>query len=336
MILWSFSPFFDFYLNFKVIFWLISLLKSQKRGVFWSTGPVSWRGEAVMWRGGDVARGTTSECDVALRPHGRAADGPRGAWVTRVHVSYILYNIHIISLLLELANLSHLIPYSYASFPFIFSVWDYVPTWFLPCRTRGGTIGVKSSRLWSQGIDRVDPSPRNRHIKHVLQMGSKGIWSDDLLDAMWRHEKCWIFIKSRLRKIAIGPLTYLKINWTVQTLRRRTPWSRCDRAAIGERTWWNRLYDERTTINKRSGPRSWPDRGPIVARSRPDRGPIVVKNDGYSSAKLTPIYRGIEATTSPQGTAPTKPWISLHDCVNCQRSSGQFPSLKACISFLCS
>ena len=94
-----------------------------------------------------MARGTTGRCDVALRPRGRAADGPGGAWVTRVHVSYILYNIHIISLFLELANLSHLIPYLTATLPGIFSVWDYVPTRFLPCRTRGGTIGVRSSRL---------------------------------------------------------------------------------------------------------------------------------------------------------------------------------------------
>ena len=93
-----------------------------------------------MWQGGDVARGTTRGCDVALSPRDRATDGPRGAWVTRVHVSYILYNIHIISLFLELANLSNPLPYLYASFPFIFSVWDYVPTRFLPCRTRGGTL----------------------------------------------------------------------------------------------------------------------------------------------------------------------------------------------------
>ena len=153
----------------------------------------------------------------------------------------------------------------------------------------------------------MDPSPCDRQIKHVLQMGSKWIRSDDLHDATWRHEKRWIFFKSRLRKIVIGPFTYLKINRTVQTLRGRTPRSRRDRAAIGEQTWWNRLYDERTAIDEQSGPRSWPDRGVIVARSRPDRGPIVVKNDGYSSAKLKPIYRGIEAMTSPQGTAPTKP-----------------------------
>ena len=150
-----------------------------------------------------MAHGTTGGCDVALRPRGRAADGPRGAWVTRVHVSYILYNIHIISLFLELANLSHLTPYLTASFLFVFSVWDYVPTRFLPCRMRGDTIGVGSSRLGSQGVDRVDPSPRDHQIKHVLQMGSKWIRSEHLLDGTWRREERRIVIKKGCRLIAI-------------------------------------------------------------------------------------------------------------------------------------
>ena len=45
---------------------------------------------------------------------------------------------------------------------FLFFVWDYVPTQVLPCRTRGGTTGVRSGRLRSQGVDRVDLSPRDR------------------------------------------------------------------------------------------------------------------------------------------------------------------------------
>ena len=100
--------------------------------------------------------------------------------------------------------------------------------------------------------------------------------------------------------------------------------SRRDRAVIGERTWWNHLYDERTAIDERPGPWSWPDRDPIAARSWPDHG----WNACYSEAKLTLIHGGIEATTSPQGTAPTKPWINLHDHFNWPRSSGQFHSLK--------
>ena len=111
-----------------------------------------------------MARGTTGGCDVALRPRGRAADGPHGAWVTRVHVSYILYNIHIISLFLELANLSNPLPYLYASFPFIFSVWDIVPTRSYLCRTRGNLPDVG---CYQDGYDRVDPSPRDHQIQHV-------------------------------------------------------------------------------------------------------------------------------------------------------------------------
>ena len=114
-----------------------------------------------------MAHGTTGGCNVALRPRGRAADGPRGAWVTRVHVSYILYNIHIISLFLELANLSHLIPYLYASFPFIFSVWDYVPT---RSYLAGNVDAWRGSDLLTDGYDRVDPSPRDQQIKHVRKV----------------------------------------------------------------------------------------------------------------------------------------------------------------------
>ena len=58
----KFSPFSDFYLNFKVIFRLISLLKSRKRGVFLSTGPrlMTWQAY-LTWQAGprrpaDVAR----------------------------------------------------------------------------------------------------------------------------------------------------------------------------------------------------------------------------------------------------------------------------------------
>ena len=91
---------------------------------------------------------------------------PTCAWVTRVRVSYSLYNIHIISLFLELANLSHLTPYLTASFPVISSVWDYVPTRFLFCRTRGSARRAGCGR---NGRDRVDPSPRDHRSKHVLK-----------------------------------------------------------------------------------------------------------------------------------------------------------------------
>ena len=98
-----------------------------------------------------MARGTTNGCDVPLTPRGRAAEGPRGAWVTRVHVSYIVYNIHIISLFIELANLSNPLPYLYASFPFIFSVWDYVPHGFLTLQVTW-TSGERPISSWTASI----------------------------------------------------------------------------------------------------------------------------------------------------------------------------------------
>ena len=38
-------------------------------------------------------------------------------------------------------------PYLTASFPNVFSVWDYVPTRVLPCRTRGGTANGGSTGI---------------------------------------------------------------------------------------------------------------------------------------------------------------------------------------------
>ena len=49
----------------------------KKRGLFWSTGPAKADVACVLTWQADVARGTTSGCDVALWPRGRAADGPR-------------------------------------------------------------------------------------------------------------------------------------------------------------------------------------------------------------------------------------------------------------------
>ena len=43
-----------------------------------------------------------------------------------------------------------------------------------------------------------------------------------------------------------------------------------------------------------------------------------------------------EATTSPQGTAPTTPTNRLHDRSNGHDCRASFPSLKACISLSCS
>ena len=105
----------------------------------------------------------------------------------------------------------------------------------------------------------------------------------------------------------------LDFHQTTQTLRGRTSRSRSDRNAIAARSSRNRAsfivesppqssYDDRWSINTTIDARSWPDRGAIVV---------------LLEAKLKPNspsnWSGIEATTSPQGTAPTTPVINPHD-----------------------
>ena len=69
-----------------------------------------------------------------------------------------------------------------------------------------------------------------------------------------------------------------------------------------------------------------------MARSWPDRAKIC----GLFEAKFKLLPRGFEATTHAQGITSTTLENRPHERVNCPRSSGQFPSLKACISLLCS
>ena len=60
--------------------------------------------------------------------------------------------------------------------PLYFFRMGLCPTRFLPCRTRGGTMGVGSSWVSSRGVDRVDQSPRDCQIKHVPKIYLK--WND--------------------------------------------------------------------------------------------------------------------------------------------------------------
>ena len=79
-------------------------------------------------------------------------------------------------------------------------------------------------------------------------------------------------------------------------------------------------YGGRWSINTTIDARSWPDRG---------------ENRGYSEVKLKPNsppnWSGIEATTSPQGTAPTTPLISPHDRLYRPWIWANFPFKKPCI-----
>ena len=83
----------------------------------------------------------------------------------------------------------------------------------------------------------------------------------------------------------------------------KKPRSRSDRAVIAVRSSRDRssfLAEscpiDRQAIDEGSGPRLWPDRGPIVARSWPDRG----GNSGYLEAKLKPSSCRFVAELKPR------------------------------------
>ena len=115
----------------------------------------------------DVARGTNSGCDVALRPRGSArvarAGGALGAPSGRVTRGRPCGAPRIGSVIggKEIITRGNSLPYLYASFPFIFSVWDYVPT----RSYLAGDVDVwLASDLTANGYDFVDPSPRDHQI----------------------------------------------------------------------------------------------------------------------------------------------------------------------------
>ena len=106
-------------------------------------------------------------------------------------------------------------------------------------------------------------------------------------------------------------------------------WKNSTIAVRSSRDWGAYMVEsppfEWRAIDERPGPRSWRDRGPIV---------------GLFEAEIKADLDEIEAMIVINGSSPLHdrswPSIRLHDRVNRPRSSGQFPSLKACISLLCS
>ena len=191
------------------------------------------------------------------------------------------------------------------------------PTLFLPCRTHGGTIRVGFGRPWSQGVDRVDSSPRDHEIRHVHEKQLKWrrsrahrrtrgfikqsrfriIYEDPHADT-WTQMGRLILIKragmsSRTiflgRWIAIKRWTLFTIGHTGSGVRNRPltgsaiGWPRRvveelhDRGLIKPRSLITRHGITSTSIGRRSLEHQYHDRRPIVARSWRDRGPIVAK-----------------------------------------------------------
>ena len=182
------------------------------------------------------------------------------------------------------------------------------------------------------------------HQLKIARSRSNGLqWSRvDLSGASdFHHDQSFIgrltgrHVEARERRIFIAIIA----DRTATTNRGRTPRSRPDRAAIAARSSRNHTPFVVESIPRllsssfeESGARSTLDRGRSWSIAR-RTWPILKLS---FEAKFKPFRRGFEATTHAQGSASTTLENRPHERVNCLWSSGQFPSLKACISLLCS
>ena len=103
-----------------------------------------------------------------------------------------------------------------------------------------------------------------------------------------------------------------------------------DRGAIEPRSWsfWRGIILTGLENGRSSS------RITIVARSWPDRGLIFEAKSTQQIANSGPIHRDIEAMFHAHRIAPSTLQIRAHEPLHHPRPSGQFSSLKACISLL--
>ena len=94
----------------------------------------------------------------------------------------------------------------------------------------------RTRQIQMYGMDRVDPSPRDQWLQHVLKIRSKWTWSMGSPDATWQHEDRRIFIKADIARSRSDRSLHLKINPTATTIHGRTSRSQLDRTAIAARS----------------------------------------------------------------------------------------------------
>ena len=118
------------------------------------------------------------------------------------------------------------------------------------------------------GGDRVDPSPRDRQIKHVRKLGDKWIRSEHVPDATWRREERRIGIEKIGCLSTIQPFILLTLHRTADLHRDRgaqDPLIAIVHPAVLS-------SDGADKTGKNLGSRS--DRATIEPRSRRDRAAI--------------------------------------------------------------
>ena len=117
------------------------------------------------------------------------------------------------------------------------------------------------------------------------------------------------------------------------------PQSSRDRGAIEPRSHSFRrgiVPQDQTGADRAPGSRSTHDRGPIAARSWCDRGQIWSRFEADGPLNPVKNHRGIEAMSSPSGTAPTTLANRLHDRSNDPRIRANFFFKTGVFSLLCS
>ena len=232
---------------------------------------------------------------------------------------------------------------------------------FVYCRWRGGLAGVGSDQ---SGGDRVDPSPRDHWLQHVLQKKSKWIKIDGLPCATWMILERWIFIKRRAlrsrssprslpiwRRTLVGigdhtigrsePFVHLRRYRTVARTRGRTPRSRSDRTAIAARS-----SRDRGAFAAESTPQG-PDVifvrmcSEIDAQSTHDQATIVVdpgEKRGPEETEFMAKLRSIRGQSRSGNVAPRNcsHYLSnrLHDRLQLATIFGAISSLKTHVFLL--
>ena len=143
-------------------------------------------------------------------------------------------------------------------------------------------------QVWSAGSSSIGTTMRSSRVHQTAEIVR------DLGDAWSFLVRPISIVRTAANRAEHGDRAvhnHVDLNPTAQNYRGRTPRSRFDRTAIAARSNRDRkvgmgesLPVDQRAIDGRPGPRSWPDRGAIVARSWPDRGQM----DGYFGAKLKP------------------------------------------------
>ena len=135
----------------------------------------------------------------------------------------------------------------------------------------------RTRRIQTQGVDRVDPSPRDQWLQHVRKIRSKWTWSKDLPDDTWKAQNRLIVINAHPSSIVI--VVFIRMHgrrWcseTMVTSHRTADAPRNhglrDRAIVTIHLTWSSIQRRRKFVEELH------DRGPIKPRSRHDRAAIV-------------------------------------------------------------